>query len=631
MGGNGELTRQGKSSGSDRRPAPGPSDYAAIRKDHRTRYGTDIAEFGPRLFEEQYADPTHFLLELLQNAEDALARRASRSNGAPVGERGVTFNLTDEALEVRHFGDPFDREDVRSICGIGRSTKDRKDIGRFGLGFKSVYAFTDRPEIHSGPEDFAIGSYVWPEKADPLDSEPHETVILLPRRRNGADWQSLANGPPEMLSGRHLLFLRHIGEVRWSSPDQPGDQVLRESEEIQDGIRRVTLVGASDEEWLLFERSVRHRGHDAGRVEIGFRLDSEAGSKGRRFPIRSLPKSPLYAFFPTDKETHLGFHIQGPYNTTPARDNVRWPDRWNEHLISETAKLLRNALAWLRDEAEVDVPLLRCLPLDRDRFAGTMFRPLFDEARLALRDDGLLPTEGRSFVPAQAARFGRGAELRSLFSPDHLGELLDAEGPVHWLPREITTYRAAELRHYLQLELGIVELDPESVVDRLAEKFLARQSDDWIVSLYRFLADQHGKSLRASLLKRPILRLADGKQVSPPKENEPGVFFPSDTRTGFRTIRPSVCQGPAVRSFLESLGVREPDLVADIVENVLPRYRDGAGPASPRSYREDLERIRGACSTDSQEARGRLFDALGRTAWIRAMDGKGNDRGWCLP
>lgn len=38
----------------------GPSDYAAIREDHKRRYGTDIAEFGPRLFEEQYADPRHF-------------------------------------------------------------------------------------------------------------------------------------------------------------------------------------------------------------------------------------------------------------------------------------------------------------------------------------------------------------------------------------------------------------------------------------------------------------------------------------------------------------------------------------------------------------------------------------------
>ncbi|MCH7831938.1 MAG: hypothetical protein IIC55_03605 [Proteobacteria bacterium] len=36
-------------------------------------------------------------------------------------------------------------------------------IGRFGIGFKSVYAFTDCPEIHSGDEHFAIESFVWPK------------------------------------------------------------------------------------------------------------------------------------------------------------------------------------------------------------------------------------------------------------------------------------------------------------------------------------------------------------------------------------------------------------------------------------------------------------------------------------
>ena len=51
-----------------------------------------------------------------------------------------------------------------SICGIGESTKDTDltAIGRFGIGFKSVYAITNQPEIHSGDEDFGIKNYVHP-------------------------------------------------------------------------------------------------------------------------------------------------------------------------------------------------------------------------------------------------------------------------------------------------------------------------------------------------------------------------------------------------------------------------------------------------------------------------------------
>ena len=45
-----------------------------------------------------------------------------------------------------------------------------------------------------------------------------------------------------------------------------------------------------------------------------------------------MRRSPLVVFFPTEKETFLGFLIQGPYRTTPARDNVPEHDQWNQGL-----------------------------------------------------------------------------------------------------------------------------------------------------------------------------------------------------------------------------------------------------------------------------------------------------------
>ena len=42
------------------------------------RYGTDIPRIGQMLFVDTYADRTHFIFELLQNAEDAIARRRRR-------------------------------------------------------------------------------------------------------------------------------------------------------------------------------------------------------------------------------------------------------------------------------------------------------------------------------------------------------------------------------------------------------------------------------------------------------------------------------------------------------------------------------------------------------------------------
>src|SRR5688500_18076603 len=106
-----------------------PSDYAAIAAENIRRYGTD--DWYSELLAERYSDRTHFVLELLQNAEDA---RASK----------LEFTLTSNALEIRHNGRDFNEQDVRGVCGLRKTTKldDPEQIGRFGIGFKSVYAFT---------------------------------------------------------------------------------------------------------------------------------------------------------------------------------------------------------------------------------------------------------------------------------------------------------------------------------------------------------------------------------------------------------------------------------------------------------------------------------------------------------
>src|SRR5712691_1451877 len=154
-----------------------PSDYLAIREENVRRFGTDIGRIGKMLLAERYDDRTHFIYELLQNAEDAMARRRDWS-----GKRSAAFHLTGAALTFTHFGIPFNEQDVKGICGIAESTKQIGSIGRFGIGFKSVYAFTDSPEIHSWDEHFAIDSFVWPRAVPAMTGEEDQTLLVLPLR-----------------------------------------------------------------------------------------------------------------------------------------------------------------------------------------------------------------------------------------------------------------------------------------------------------------------------------------------------------------------------------------------------------------------------------------------------------------
>ncbi|MCX5638653.1 MAG: hypothetical protein NTX52_13335, partial [Planctomycetota bacterium] len=392
-------------------------DYSVTRAENERRYGTDIGRIGKMLLAKLYADRTHFIFELLQNAEDAMARR-----GRWQGSRAVQFTLSKVALRVLHFGEPFDERDVRAICNIAETTKDLTDIGSFGIGFKSVYAFTDLPEVHSGEEGFAIENYVWPTPARPIDRQPDETVFLLPLRPQDTTALDDVTDGLRKLGPQTLLFLRQIDEIAWRP------------ETIGKNVRRITVIGQEEgrpdieETWLVFSRAAKTDGGAvAGQVEIAFSITQDKESHQRS--VQAVSDSPLVVFFPTVLQTHLGFLVQGPYRTTPSRDNVPRNDQWNQYLVRETATLLVDELRSLRDLGLLDAGALRSLPLDRTKFAeGQMFAPLFEMVRSALVSEPLLPRFDDGHVSASEAKLARTQELRELFGPRQLGALFGVDG-----------------------------------------------------------------------------------------------------------------------------------------------------------------------------------------------------------
>lgn len=613
-------------------------EYEKIRKYNKDRYGWDIERIGQRIFTDTYADRTHFIFELLQNAEDAIARRGLDWNGP----RTVSFDLTRKLLRVSHFGDPFNEDDVRGICGIAESTKQLTDIGRFGIGFKSVYAFTRRPEIHSGHEDFTIESFVWPTAAPLVDRKPDETVFLIPFKSvESSDQDKIADGL-RRLGMQTLLFLRHVKEVKWSIQDDDSGQYLRDEQLIdtnsQCDVRRITVVGQVNrqdnidaENWLVFSRQVNRHGTAAGHVEIAFFLDTS--NDGDEY-IKPVAKSPLVVFFPTVLETRLGFLLQGPYQTTPNRDNIPQHNEWNQHLISETALLLKDALRWLKNKNRLDTNVLRSLPITQAQFSATMFEALFDATKATLSSEPLLPQLEGGYISASSGLLGGSEPIRSLFSPEQLSALFPNKSGPAWLTSDITTNRTPRLRTYLMNELSIEEPTPATMIRKCDGAFLEDQSDEWIQELYEFLNDRR-HLLRPQSAYRfpytqhhqlydvPLVRLENGRHITAETNGQVQAFLPTNATTDFPTVRATTCATAEARAFLSALGLREPDPIDDVIENILPRYEHRRTEVTVDQYESDISRILSAYTDSdfgSSKQRQRLVDQLRRTPFVMSAD-----------
>lgn len=204
-----------------------------------------------------YSDSNHFVYELLQNAEDARATK-------------VAIEYYEDKLIFYHNGKPFDEEDVKGVSSMLMGTKDKNDastIGKFGMGFKSVFKYTYQPEVYSDEEAFRIENYLlpveipegWDYKDEkkrlsyevsgggrflPFATSEHLTKFIIPFAKKKNDG-SIVNVPGhevliklEGLKGEILLFLSHIQVLYWVDK-QTGKYA------------KITLSGAKNDERMI--------------------------------------------------------------------------------------------------------------------------------------------------------------------------------------------------------------------------------------------------------------------------------------------------------------------------------------------------------------------------------------------
>ena len=595
-----------------------PSNYKQIAQEHRQGYGS----FDHHLegYEDFYPDDTHFLYELIQNAQDAIARAAGKNRK----KRFLRITLRDSDLVAINDGLPFEERHVRAICSVRQSTKDIGQIGAHGIGFKAVGKFTASPEIYSGDERFRIHRRVEPQLVDEVRPEFDAlldagcTVFRLPFKADirPADLDRLGERLPHIHKWA-LLFLHDLRRVEWQDerrgrtgrhtcyrrphPTIPHATIVRVRSEV-DGEMQV------EETFLCFSRhrqppqavvaelcrqakTEKERTSILGSrdipqpIEVAFAFDEGEG-------VVPLDGGLLFSFLPTRKETHLRFLLQAHYKTTFDRNDIHDLENspWNRWLVDETAAFIPDIFHSLKEAGLWTPRAFAVLPAPRDDVPDgegreTVFQPVLAATLKALTEGKLIPTARRGHFAGPTRVFHpHSAALRRLVSGAHLAEITGVQG-AKWLDPDLTWGGGTE---EILRRCGVKVVSASQVVGWLetkdAEWFGARD-DAWLREAYTYLGSQPLRSERARVKGMPLARQEHGKHVC---ANTTWVFFQPEDDEQRQALAPILRYLPAfrmsliggethdqIKAFLTDIGVEPLEPARVIGQWFLPKYRNG--------------------------------------------------------
>ena len=575
-------------------------------------------DFSASYLSEQYTDKAHFIFELLQNAEDAQAEQ-------------VCFSLSDNVLSVRHDGRVFSRRDIWSITTAGNSTKaeDRNTIGKFGVGFKSVFAVAEEPIIHSGNFYFKLKDMFVPHRI--IGESQNSTEIIL-RLKEGEKLHKKIIQTIKSLDAQQLLFLKNIKRVEWTIGEESGlcGREEKHSTNYNDGIRldEVNFYhnnnDSSQNTYLIFSRetiiaeekhslSVAYKSHD-GKI------------------IKTKTKTPLSVYFPLEKEKlDLAFLLHVPYRTTPDREKCDFFDRENEMLTDATTQIVADTLPILRDREMLTSDFIKnVLPWSNDPH-DIYPKIKFAVANKFLSDRLLLATDNR---------FCTAKEVVS--TDQYIPEIMDASMAVKASNKEQHQNRFSWLKGDIGEDarkiLKIPTYRISNLEDDVENDFLKQLDDINIKAFYKSLLDDFQKystrkpgawtskhqakmSVRAmELRKLPIIRLADGEHLSAlDSENRPQVYLPSgkdDSR--FPTVKPCLLDDDLAEKFLkDTLKLTVPDDIAE-VRKILSAYADNASVSDKQHIKDMLKILRVA--NDKPDS---VKDVLANCPFVKSVSGDG--------
>lgn len=598
------------------------------------------------LADDLYNKHTHFIFELIQNAED---NSYKKHNTQPPY---ISFQLTKYdptstpgstgALIIQNNETGFNSENVNAICAVGETTKkkDQGYIGEKGIGFKSVFRVSDNPHIFSNGYYFSLPKcdeetglgYIVPQWIDttPNDLNLSETHIILPLTKSDFGYEKIE----EMLHDIEpevILFLSSLQEIRIRTDSCDNLTILKDNSAdpevgiIVEGKKQGDSYSKSENFLVCTKRfdkplNISHdkrEGIEKRDVSVVFPLDQNSKAVGK-----------IFAYLPVRSDTNFPFLINADFILPSSREDIRDDVSWNHWLMKCVANLATSDLfPLLKERKLLKVEFLESLASRLNDLVdekNNLFYSIYTRAYNVFKNEQFLPTNDDTFVSAKNAVLARSDAVRNVLSHSQLGQLFSCHNcEFKWLSSEITLDRTPNLRKYVKETLDIEEVTPVMFASRISENFLSMQTDEWFIKFYKFLSDQPAlwRYVGAILQGKPILRLQDRTHVNPSQAGFPPtayLFVGAFTNTSLPIVKLEISQNKDAFEFLKTLGVQEYDIVAEVIENVLPKYDEESSAIPLNEHLRDYSKIKKAYDTDSREKKTHLKNALQDTPFIYA-------------
>ncbi len=568
-----------------------------------------------RVVEDLYPNTAHFIYELLQNAEDTGATEAA-------------FVLTADKLVFEHDGRAFNEADIRAITDIGEGTKteDNEQIGRFGIGFKAVFAYTETPRIWSPSYSFKISEMVLPSEIPSVSNLRKRTRFEFPfnsRKMHQAQAFSEVKAGLEEISDNTLLFLSNIEMIHWRIDGVREGRLLR----IQHSDHHIGILRENDDRptestnFLRFTEPVD--GFECQHAAVAFELepilrdDPSIGSTPleEQFRISPSKRGCVAVYFTAAKETsNLRFHLHAPFVPDLSRSSIKDTPA-NLPLFKQLAGIAAKSLSSIRDLGLLDREFLAVLPNSQDE-VSTQYADIRDAIVDAMNKRALTPTHAGGHEPAGRLLQAE-AGLKSLLDHDDINFLFDTTN--HRRDWAITARQRNSREDRFLSDLDIKRWGVEQFVKELDKRlsnksrfcfsttswkqgpdgpflgWICRKPAEWHRALYALFYRELENKL--NLFKQIcIVRCSDGEYrigshtYFPTPETREDTIHPrvaEETYTGGGTKT----EQKRARAFLDGVGVCEVGEYEQIEAILKRRYAAPASVPPWQTHQSDLRRF----------------------------------------